>query len=263
MKKLSFAVSILIGALTAQAKLVKKAVPYEHAGVKLEGYLAYDDEAKGSRPAVLVIPEWWGLNDYTKGRVDELAKLGYVAFAADMFGANVVTEDAGKAKELSGAFYGKPLMAERAQAGLDQLLKADSVDGKRVAVIGYCFGGTTALALSYTNAPLSSVITVHGGLIPAPAGTLAKSHTKFLVLHGAIDPFVKQDAVEAFKKSFNDAKTDYVFISYANAQHAFSNPDADRLAKKNNLQGIGYNEIAARRSWREIENFLTETIGKR
>ncbi|HEU5080201.1 MAG TPA: dienelactone hydrolase family protein [Opitutaceae bacterium] len=264
MKKLSFVVSLLlIAAVGAQAKLITKAVPYEHAGVKLEGYLAYDDQAKGSRPGVLVIPEWWGLNDYTKRRADELAKLGYVAFAVDMYGAGVVTEDAAKAKQLSGPFYGKPLMAERAHAALDQLLKVDSVDSKRVAVMGYCFGGTTALALAYDGAPLAAVITVHGGLIPAPAGALEKTHAKFLVLHGAIDPFVKPEDVQAFQKAMNEAKTDYQLVSYANAIHAFSNPDADRLAKKNNLDGIGYNEPAARRSWREVEAFLSETIGKR
>ena len=136
----------LAAAVALHAKIVTKPVAYEHAGTKLEGYLAYDD-AKTSTdkksPGVLVVPEWWGLTGYAKGRAEQLAQLGYVAFAADMYGAGVTTTDAKKAGELAGQFYGKPLMAERAQAGLDQLLASGLVQGEKVAAIGYCFGGST------------------------------------------------------------------------------------------------------------------------
>jgi len=186
--------------LSAHARLVTKPVAYEHAGVKLEGYLAYDDEktAKGKIPGVLVVPEWWGLTDYVKGRAESLAKLGYVAFAVDMYGAGVTTTDPKKANELASAFYGKPLMAERAQAGLDQLLATGLVDGPRVAAIGYCFGGSTVQALAYTGAPLAGIVSFHGGLIPVPADAAAKTKAKILVCHGAIDPFVSKDALNAF-----------------------------------------------------------------
>src|ERR1043165_5727391 len=130
---------LLAFAMPASAKLVTRAVAYEHDGVKLEGYLAYDDtkaSAGSKAPGVLVIPEWWGLNEYPKSRAEQLAKLGYVAFAADMYGAGVVTGDKTKAGELAGQFYGKPLMAERARAGLDRLLKTGLVDSGRVAAIG-------------------------------------------------------------------------------------------------------------------------------
>src|SRR5450631_3451972 len=132
----------LLSAHAAFAKVVTKPVVYEHAGTKLEGYLAYDDvkAAKGKLPGVLVIPEWWGLNAYAKGRAEQLAGMGYVAFAVDMYGQGVVTEDPKKAGELAGPFYGKPLMAERANAGLEQLLKTGLVDPKKVAAIGFCFG---------------------------------------------------------------------------------------------------------------------------
>src|SRR4051812_17517919 len=144
MKKLYLGLVMLAAALTASAKIVSKSVAYEQAGTKLEGLLVYDD-AKGTAarkaPGVLVLPEWWGLNDYPKQRAQQLAELGYVAFAADMFGAGVVTTDPKKAGDLAGQFYGKPLMAERAKAGLDQLLASGLADNTRVAAIGYCFGG--------------------------------------------------------------------------------------------------------------------------
>lgn len=263
MKKFTLGLGILVAALSAQAKIVTKAVPYEHEGVKLQGYLAYDDEVKSPRPGVMLIHEWWGLDDYTKNRAEAVAKLGYVAFAADMYGAGVVTDSADKAKQLSGPFYGKPLMAERARAGLDQFLKSDLVNPKEVAVIGYCFGGTTALVLAYSGAPLEGVVTIHGGLVSPQPGVLDKTKAKFLILQGGIDPFVKPEDIAALKKAMDDAGTDYQFVSYSGAVHAFSNPGADALAKKNKLEGIGYNEPAARRSWQATQNFLAELFGQK
>src|SRR5437868_6953037 len=125
LSRLTLAGLVLGAAVALHAKIVTKPVAYEHAGVKLEGYLAYDDtkvSAAQKAPGVLVVPEWWGLTDYPKSRAEQIAKLGYVAFAADMYGAGVVTNDPKKAGELAGQFYGKPLMAERAQAGIAQLL---------------------------------------------------------------------------------------------------------------------------------------------
>ena len=131
LSRIFMAALVLWAGLSASAKVIMKPVAYEHAGVKLEGYLAYDDakiSADKKAPGVLVVPEWWGLNDYTKSRAQALAKLGYVAFATDMYGAGVTTTDPKKAGELASQFYGKPLMAERAQAGLDQLLASGLVE---------------------------------------------------------------------------------------------------------------------------------------
>jgi dienelactone hydrolase len=250
-------------ALALHAKVVTKPVAYEHAGVKLEGYLAYDD-AKATpehqAAGVLVVPEWWGLNDYTKSRVRQLAELGYVAFGVDMYGAGVVTEDPKKAGELAGQFYGKPLMAERAQAGLDQLLATGLVAKGKVAAIGYCFGGSTVQALAYTGAPLAGIVSFHGGLIPVPADAAAKTKAKILVCHGAVDPFVKPEEIAAFQKSMDDGKFDYQFISYAGAVHAFSNPGADAIAKATGLP-IAYNAAADKRSWSHMRTFFREILG--
>lgn len=264
MKKLILSLAFLAASLAATAKVVTKPIAYEHAGVKLEGLLAYDDEksAAGKLPGVLVVPEWWGLTDYPKSRAKQLAALGYVAFAADMYGAGVITSDAKKAGELASQFYGKPLMAERAQAGLDQLLGSGFVDATRVAAIGYCFGGAVSQALAYSGAPLTGIVSFHGSLIPVSPEAAAKNQAKFLICHGAVDPFVAPDAVTAFKKSLDDAKLDYQFINYAGAVHAFTNPEADRLAA-GGLKGVGYNAAADRRSWQHMRDFFAEIFAAR
>ncbi len=252
-------------AAAVHARIVTKPVAYDHAGVKLEGFLAYDDEkvsADKQAPGVLVVPEWWGLNDYVKGRAQQLAKLGYVAFADDMYGAGVETSDPKKAGELAGQFYGKPLMAERAQAGLDQLLATGLVASGRVAAIGYCFGGSTVQALAYSGAPLAGIVSFHGGLIPVPADAATKTKAKILVCHGAVDPFVKPADLEAFTKAMNDGKFDYQFISYAGAIHAFTNPNADKVAAATGLKGIGYNEAADKRSWAHMKVFFKEIFSQ-
>ncbi len=242
------------------AKIVTKPVAYEHAGVKLEGFLAYDDtkaSAATPAPGVLVIPEWWGLTGYAKGRAEQLAKLGYVAFAADMYGAGITTTDAKQAGELAKPFYGTPLMAERAQAGLDQLLATGLVDAPRVAAIGYCFGGATVQALAYSGAPLAGIVSFHGSLIPPPADAAAKNKAKILVCHGAVDGFVSPEAIAAFMKGMNEGKFDYQFISYAGAVHAFTNPGADELGKLNHIP-VAYNAAADQRSWSHMRSFFNE-----
>jgi dienelactone hydrolase len=259
MKAISLTLLILASVMTVQGKLVTKTVSYEQNGTKLEGYLAYNDSItdKGKVPGVVVFPEWWGLNDYVKGRAEQLASLGFVAFAADMYGGGQTTTEPAKAKELSSQFYGKPLMAERAQAALDQLLKTGLVDEKKVAAIGFCFGGSASLALAYSGAPLSGVVTFHGGLIPAPAGAAEKTKAKFLILHGALDPLVNKEAVDKFLKSMNDGKLDFQFIEYSGALHAFSNPNADKA----HVEGLAYNAEAATRSWNQMKIFFGEIFG--
>lgn len=253
----------LVLSVSVHAKLVTKTVNYEQNGTKLTGYLAYDDgvTGKGKVPGVVVFPEWWGLNGYIKGRAEQLAKMGYIAFAADMYGNGESTTEPAKAKELAGQFYGKPLMAERGQAALDQLLKTDLVDENKVAAIGFCFGGSTSLALAYTGAPLTGVVTFHGGLIPAPADAAGKVKGKFLILHGALDPLVNKEAVDSFLKSMNDGKFDFQFVEYSGAVHGFTNPDADK-AHAAGLDGLGYNAEAAARSWNQMKVFFSEIFGQ-
>ena len=247
---------------SANASVVTRDVDYEHNGVKLRGYLAYDDSKvkDGKIPGVLIVHEWWGLNDYVKGRAVQVAQLGNVAFALDMYGAGVVAGDPQGAGKLAGQFYGKPLMAERAQAGLDQLLATGLVDPSRVAAIGYCFGGSTAQALAYSGAPLAGIVSFHGGLIPASADAVAKNKAKFLICHGALDPSAKPEEITAYLKSMNEAKFDYKFVQYAGARHAFTNPGADAKAEQfPQMKGfIGYSPTADRRSWEDMRSFFAE-----
>lgn len=263
MKTLIFLAMAAMSVVSVQARLVEKKVPYEHDGVKLEGYLVYDDsKVSQNRPApgVLVVHEWWGLNDFVKERARALAELGYVAFALDMYGTGVVTEDPKRAGELAGQFYGKPLMAQRARAGLDQLAQSGVADRSNLAAIGFCFGGATAQVLAYSGAPVKGIASFHGSLIPISAEAAANFRTKLLILHGAVDPFIKPEEMAAFLKSVDQSKVDYQLISYAGAVHAFTNPEADAIAAKG-LNGVGYNAPAARRSWQHLQVFFTELFG--
>lgn len=264
MKKIVLILACLVPALPVFSKVVTRSVAYEHGGVKLEGYLAYDDKKaeKAKLPGVLVIPEWWGLNDYAKSRAEKLAKLGYVAFAADMYGAGVVTTNPKKAGELAGQFYGKPLMAERARAGLDELIRIEQVDASRVAAIGYCFGGSTVQALAFSGAPLLGAVSFHGGPVAVPADAAAKTKAKLLICHGAVDPLITKEALDGFLRALDEGKFDYQFVSYAGAVHAFSNPAADKIAAATGLKGIGYNAAADKRSWAHMRDFFEEIFPK-
>lgn len=260
MKALLFILMIAATA-TASAEITTKTVSYEHAGTQFQGYLAYDSSVtpEAKRPGVLVIPEWWGITDYIKGRAKQLASMGYVAFVADMYGNGMSTTDAKEAKELAGKLYGSPEMAARAQAGLDQLLKSGLADSSKVAAIGFCFGGTACQMLAYSGAPIAGLVSFHGGLMPPSPEQVKNIHCKVLMLNGSIDPNIKPDAIIAFEKALDNGHIDYQFINYSGALHAFTNPGATEMAKKNGMEGvIGYNETAARRSWAQMKTFFDE-----
>jgi dienelactone hydrolase len=209
---------------------------------------------------VLVIHEWWGLNDYTRSRTRQLAEMGYVAFAPDMFGDGKTTTDPKEAQALSSAVGGKAgELAARSKAGLEVLRKQSGVDTKRIAAIGFCFGGTTVLQLAYSGEPLQAAVTFHGGLV-VPDEQQAKSiKAPILVLHGAEDTFIKPETIDGLRKALDAAKVDWYMVTYAQAVHAFSNPDADSFK----IPGIGYNEKAAKRSWDEMQRFFTEQLAGR
>jgi dienelactone hydrolase len=255
--RLAFLLLIALGFGFAQAKVVTKAVTYEQGGQKLEGYLAYDDARSGPRPGVLVIHEWWGLNDYVKSRARQLAQMGYVAFAADMFGDHKLTKDPKEAQEWVTPFYKDPSsMAARSRAGLDVLREQPQVDKAKLAAIGFCFGGSTVLQLAYSGEPLKATVTFHGGLMPPQEAQVARIKSPILILHGSEDGFVKPQDIEAVRTSLDKGKVDWYMVTYANAVHAFTNPDANSFK----IPGIGYNEKAAKRSWAEMQAFFQEKL---
>ncbi len=159
-----FALAWLLPA-SASGAVQSKKLEYQDGGATLQGYLAWDDAVSGKRPAILVLPEWWGVNDYIRQRADMLAKLGYVALAVDMYGQGQVTEHPGQAKE-----WAEKIMADvgawrqRAMAALKALRDQPMVDPGRVAAIGYCFGGSTVMQMAYAGADLAGVASFHGSL---------------------------------------------------------------------------------------------------
>ena len=239
---------------TAEAKVVTEKVEYRHGNTILEGYLAYDDSIKGKRPGVLVVHEWWGLNDYAKARTRELAKMGYNAFALDMYGKGKVTKDYKQAGKWSGMFKGKPIMRERAKAGLKILANHPLTDKNRIAAMGYCFGGTTVLELAYSGADINGVLSFHGSLTSPKPEDLKNIKAKIMVLHGAIDPHVSGKSIDEFQEMMEKAKADWQMVYFGGAVHSFTNPASGNDVSK----GVAYNEKAAKRSWKYMKMFFEE-----
>jgi dienelactone hydrolase len=252
-------VVMLAAAGSVSAAMRAQTVGYEHGDVALEGYLVYDDAVEGKRPGVLVIHEWWGLNEYIKRRARQLAERGYVVFAVDMYGGGQVTEDANEAGMWAGRFRNdRTLLRARAAAGLGVLLKQEQVDAEKVAAIGYCFGGTTAMELAYSGADLAGVVSLHGTLKPPSEEDLNRIRASILICHGSDDAMMSDQELHNVTNALERAGVDWLKIIYGHAKHAFSNPAADVAG----IEGVGYNERAARRSMQHMLLFLKEVLGR-
>ncbi len=239
----------------ASAALHTETVEYRHGDAVLEGYLAYDDAQQGKRPGVLVVHEWMGLGPYAKRRADQLARLGYIAFAADMYGKGVRPKDHAEAGQLSGLYRkDRHLMRARIQAALDALKANPLTDATRTAAIGYCFGGTAVLELARSGADVLGVVSLHG-VLDTPNPEDARNITcKVLVLQGADDPFVTMDQVDAFEDEMQAADVDYHLVLYPGAVHSFTVPEAGNDPST----GVAYNEEADRQSWEALQAFLSD-----
>lgn len=246
---------LLLAAELAVAEVRTESVPYRHGDLQLEGFLAWDDAVSGKRPGVLVVHEWWGLNEYVRRRATQLARLGYVAFALDMYGKGRVTDHPDQA----GAWM-KAVQAdvqgwrERALAGLEVLRHHERVDGHRLAAIGYCFGGATVLQLAYGGAPVKGVVSFHGAL-PLPSLTRApRGAPRILLAHGNADPFVPEQQVARLRAKLDAAGFDWRLVVYAGARHGFTNPKAGAYG----LDALRYDERADARSWKHMQLFFDE-----
>jgi len=252
-----FFVFILLTVPTVFAKLQSRTVEYQQGDAVLEGYLAYDDKFKGARPGVMVVHEWNGIEDYTRSRADQLAALGYVAFAADIYGKGMRPVSMEDAAKTSGKYKADPLLWHaRALAGLDTLKAQKNVDGGKIAAIGYCFGGSTVLELARAGAALNGVVSFHGNFATKNPAKVGAVKTKILVLHGANDPFVKEDEYEDFVEEMIASKADWQMVSYGNAVHKFSNPHAGNEPTK----GFAYDRSADQRSWEAMKTFFKEVL---
>jgi dienelactone hydrolase len=251
---------LLLCASVARAAVHSEKITYKHDGKVLEGYLAYDDALKGKQPGVLVVHEWTGHNLYVRKRAQQLAKLGYVAFALDMYGKGVRAKSRDEAAKLAAPFKDdRKLMRARATAGLDVLRKQPQVDAKRLAAIGYCFGGTTVLELARGGADLAGVVSFHGDLSNPNPDDAKNIKAKVLVLHGADDPFVPDKVVAAFEKEMRNAGVDWELVKYGNAVHSFTNLEAG----DDNKKGAAYNAKADHRSWEAMKTFFDEIFNKK
>jgi dienelactone hydrolase len=245
--------------LTAQGVVKSDAIEYQDGDTKLKGHLYYDDATSGKRPGVIVVHEWWGLNDYAKRRAEMLAGLGYAAFALDMYGDQKVTTHATDAKGWSTQITANTdAWRRRALAGLDALKADRRVDPQRLAAVGYCFGGSTVMQMAYAGADLDGVVSFHGSLPTPVEGEGKQIKASILAAHGGADAFVPPEKVAAFQSALEAAKADWEFVSYGGAVHAFSNPDAASYG----IDNLRYDERADKRSWAAMKAFLEEVFAR-
>ena len=239
---------------TAQAKIISKPIPYQSEGFQLEGYLAYDNSYKGKRPGVLVIHEWWGLNDTVRQRVDELAAMGYVAFALDLYGKGKTTTDSKKATHMLRMVQMNVYRwHQRALVGLKVLKKQPQVDPEKIAAIGYGWGGVTLQQQVFKGADIDGAVLFSSFKIPTPEQQ-KKIKAKILVLQGEENPFLRPDQIADYKKVMEGSGLDWQMVVYSGAKHGFSDPNA----AKYNRSDFEYNEAADKQSWSEMNRFLTE-----
>ena len=256
MKKLLLLfVLTLLGATSAWAEIVTKTIEYRQGDTRLLGYLAYPKDTSTRRPGIVVVHEWRGLDDYAKHRSEQLAELGYVALAADIYGDGKVAADTQEAASLAKTYKSdRALLRARVNAALDTLRAQPQVDSQRLAAIGYCFGGTTVLELARSGAAIAGVVSFHGGL-DTPTPTDARNiKAKVLALQGADDPFVPPEQVAAFEEEMRQAGVDWQLIVYGGAVHGFTNP----ANGTDNSKGAAYNAAADRRSWLHMQQFFAE-----
>ncbi|WP_216367922.1 dienelactone hydrolase family protein [Oceanidesulfovibrio marinus] len=238
----------------ARAEVVMETVDYEQGGQTLEGVLAYDDAISGPRPGVVIFHAWYGPREHEMNTARRLAELGYTALVADVYGKGVRAANSEEAAKLAKSFYAdRELMQARALAAVETLRESSLTDPGRLFAIGYCFGGAVVLEGARAGANLLGVVSIHGSLSTPHPAMMSNFHGSVLALHGADDPVVPPEDVRAFQKELTDAGVDWVFTTYGNAVHAFTDETAD-------TEGARYNPIAAKRAWRDMLAFFQELL---
>jgi dienelactone hydrolase len=231
---------------------------YEADGVRMLGYLAFDDAHAGARPAVLIAPEAPGLDDYNRERCRRMAEIGYVALALDFHGEGLVLTDRERMMASVQSFMAEPLrIRARADAALAALRSQSNVDASRMAAIGYCFGGTIALELARGGADIKAVVAFHAGLSTARPQDAKNIKAKVLVCNGADDPVVPADQRRTFEQEMTAGKVDWRLYLHGGVGHAFTRRGSETLG----LPGFGYNKAADERSWRAMLELFSETLG--
>lgn len=246
---------VLIAFQYSYAAVKTEVVEYKDGKEVLEGFIAYDDTVKGPRPTILIVHQWMGITDHEKEYAKKLAEQGYLAFAVDIYGKNKRPHDREEAARFAETYRNdRKLFRQRAKAAHQFIQKDKKADKKQLIVMGFCFGGTGALELARSGAPLIGVISFHGGLSTPNPKDAKNIKAPVLILHGAVDPTINPEEIQGFLKEMNDAGVDYQFISYSQAVHGFTQESAG----SDPSMGVAYNEKAARRSWQALTTFLTE-----
>jgi dienelactone hydrolase len=232
-----------------------KTITYQVGDQTYKGYLAWDEASQGKRPGILVVHEWWGLNDYARSRADQLAELGYVAFACDMYGDGKTTTHPQEAGAMATRVRENlDAWRERAVKGLEVLTSQEQCDSEKLAVIGYCFGGSTALQLAYTGADVDAVVTFHAALpIPTPqeAGQIKG---RIQIHNGADDALIKQETIDQLSEVLDEAGAKWKLISHPGAKHSFTNKDAAKAG----VPALEYNAEADRKSWDAMQEVFQQ-----
>ncbi|WP_305983361.1 dienelactone hydrolase family protein [Roseivirga thermotolerans] len=239
--------------------MVGQEVSYSTETTEMKGYIAYNKSSKERRPGVIVVHEWWGHNEYVRSRADELARLGYVALAVDMYGEGKQAEHPDDAGKFAGEVMSNLEEAKaRFDAALVTLKSNPNVDPDRIAAIGYCFGGSVVLSMANAGYNLDAVAAFHSG-VDLPIKPTKDIKAKILVANGADDPFVPASSVARFRAAMDSVGADYKYVAYDGAVHAFTSPGANALGEKFNLP-LMYNEDADKASWNELMSLFNEVF---
>lgn len=254
MKVSKFCLATAFLLMTTMSFAQLQPVNYTDGAQKLSGFVAKPKMVSKKKAGILVLPAWMGIDAHAKTSAEELSAMGYYAFVADIYGVDKRPTDMKGAGELAG--YYKKNIAEyqkRIKLALDQLVKAGA-DPANIAVIGYCFGGTGAVEAARENFAVKGIVSFHGGLAKDSTRAISAIKPKLLILHGADDNYVPAKEVAAFQNEMRKANADWEMNYYANSVHSFTDPDAGT----DNSKGAAYNEKAAKRSWKAMQDFFDE-----
>lgn len=242
------------------AKIESGTVAYQAGGADLVSYVAWDAAQEGPRPGIVVFGEWWGLNDYQKRRARQLAELGHIVLAADMFGGGRIAADAEEAGQLmNGLFADMDATSARVRAAIEQLRRQPNVDPARLGAMGYCLGGAMSLHAARLGLDLKGVASFHGSLGRTHTAKPGDVKARVLVCHGEDDAFVSAEEQAGFRKEMDELGANYKFVTYPGAKHGFTNPDATENGRKYGLP-LEYNEDVDRESWQEMKGFWAEVF---
>lgn len=263
MKKILTGLTLLCLSALAQAEVQTKVIEYKVNGESFTGYLAYDDSIKGKRPGIVVVHEWWGHNDYVRKRAEMLAELGYTAFALDMFGTGKTTDHPEEAGKFVQMVMSNMAAAEaRFEAAYNLLRNQPTVNSEKIAAVGYCFGGATALHMARQGLDLDGVVSFHGALATKTPARNGEVKADLLILTGAADPMVPAEQVEAFRQEMTDANVAFRIYSYPDAKHGFTNPGATALGERYSLP-LAYDAAVDADSWEKMQVFLKDVFARK